>query len=112
MRITIDVPDRLARDAVTEYRTPRQQAEYLIRRALERDGRDDEEAPRHGRVFDGQLVVRPTRGEGVEVVLVDAGLETQIEDWARETLGIPVYSSQGSARVRLTLDVFSDVETG
>ena len=40
MRVTIEVPDRVAQDALREYRTVRQQAEYLISRAI------DEQAPR------------------------------------------------------------------
>jgi hypothetical protein len=35
VRVTIEVPDQVARDAVREYRTVRQQAEYLIARSLE-----------------------------------------------------------------------------
>jgi hypothetical protein len=45
MRITIEVPDRVADAALREHRTPRQQAEYLIARALERDERREPGQP-------------------------------------------------------------------
>lgn len=42
MRVTIEVPDRVARDAVREYRTVRQQAEYIIARAVSEQARPDQ----------------------------------------------------------------------
>jgi hypothetical protein len=49
MRIVIEVPDRVAKDAVREHRSVRQQAEYLIARAMsekeDRHQRDDERQP-------------------------------------------------------------------
>jgi hypothetical protein len=47
MRIVIEVPDLVAQDAVREYRTVRQQVEYLLARALrEADHRDQPEPTR------------------------------------------------------------------
>jgi hypothetical protein len=66
------------------------------------------QAPKVTHVFEGQIWVRPMY-RGVEVTAKD-GSEMHFDDWVAEALGIPSYTGQGGAQVRLTLEVLS--ETG
>jgi len=45
MRVVVEVPDRMAQDAVREHRTVRQQAEYLIARAMNDADRREQREP-------------------------------------------------------------------
>lgn len=70
----------------------------------------DSEQVRGTHVFEGEIWVRPMY-RGVEVTATD-GAEMHFDDWVAQALGIPIYSGQGGARVRLTMDVLSDVDRG
>lgn len=59
-------------------------------------------------VFEGEIWVRMLN-RGVELT-ADDGTEFHFDEWAAEALGIRPYVGQGGARVRLTLDVLSEVE--
>lgn len=58
--------------------------------------------------FEGDLWVRPMY-RGIELT-TDGGHAVNFEDWCAQALGLRPYSGQGGARVRLTLEILSDVE--
>ncbi len=59
-------------------------------------------------VFEGQVYVRPMY-RGVELT-TDDGTDIHFEDWVAAALGIASYVGDGGARVRLTMEVLSEVE--